>query len=300
MTKPEESDLAFILRTYVESPGRIPDIEILNPNLRTLLRDTLQNSPFHTFNGDWVIIGAPYEEIIHNWDLLERESEKVFCTEKDNVARSDLKLLLDTIQLGSGDEKLDAYLKLRSSHQTKNIIEFQHLWTIFPPGTIVYGRPFLDEDELFIVQYNLNVWPHDAVKGGTSVWRMRCWTYDWNGETFNRKLLTLGINEFDGPKPISSLTYRPFTPAYIPKYHELAERLLKRGEQFRTYCLNQPGAQMFHYTGDATIFKRELGSRLREDNDGDWVFPAEHLTSLPWLTSLARISRTRTLKILVK
>ena len=299
MTKPEASDIAFILRTYVDPLGRDPDIEILNPDLRILLRDTLQHSPFHTFNSDWVIIVAPYEEIIHNWDLLERESKKVSSTDQESIARSDLILLLDTIQTSSGDEKLDAFLKIRSSHQARNIIEFQNLWTIFPPGTIVYGRPFLEEDELFIVQYNLGTWPQDAAKG-TSPWKMRCWTYDWDGETFNRKSLDLGINKFDGPKPISSLTYRPFTPTYTPKYHELAERLLKRGEHFRTYCLKKPEAQMCDYSGDAIIFKKGLGSKLREDNNDERVFPAERLISVLWLTSLARIPRTRTPKISMK
>ena len=77
---------------------------------------------------------------------------------KDEQARLDLGLLLDTLSSGSGDQKLDKYLKVRESSKEQKMT-FESLWTIFPPGTLVYGKVFQGQDQIFIVQGNVRPWP---------------------------------------------------------------------------------------------------------------------------------------------
>ncbi|KAI8180185.1 hypothetical protein K4K52_013037 [Colletotrichum sp. SAR 10_76] len=165
-SKDEEFDrekFAFILRKNIYenkfSPYQTPnrsEIDIVSKNLWNLLKKYLGHFPYHIFREDPVTLSSPYDAIIYEYDDLLAEAEKAEEDEENMQARKDLKLLLDTIRTSSGDEKLDKYFKMRPNYKkaTPNTIQFEDLWTVFPPGMLVYGKPFQGEDQVFVVKDN--------------------------------------------------------------------------------------------------------------------------------------------------
>lgn len=135
---------AFTLRknVYEEVDRNDGEIEISSPDLSALLLSLLRHYPYHTFQGPPTIINSPYEGLILNWEKLEQATKEESEVETDQQTRSDLRLLLDTIASGSGDPKLDKYFKSRTSNKEQKSVTFETLWTMFPPGTLIYGRPF--------------------------------------------------------------------------------------------------------------------------------------------------------------
>lgn len=83
------------------------------------------------------------------------------------------------------------------------MITFQTLWTLFPPGSLIYGKLFQGQDQVFIVEDNMGPWTDDQK------FFLRCWTYDWDGSHFQRLPLKLEFKHFEESKPIDSLSFYP-------------------------------------------------------------------------------------------
>ena len=267
VSKVEETSHAFILRKYVGTDTRDREdnegeLEIVSRDLWSLLKELLSNDPQHTFQGDPVTLNSPYEAFIHRWSELEEASKESGGNEKDKEARKDLRLLLDTLSTGSGDPKLDKYFKTRHSNREQRSVTYETLWTLFPPGALIYGKPFLGQDQVFIVQDNLRIWPF--IGRETSTWNLACWTYDWDGKNFKRMALTLEFESFEGLKPITSLPFYPLK--YHPEPEALKKHLSRRGEKYKRFCKARQGSQMFDYRGDVLVGKKGF-SGLVGDND---------------------------------
>ena len=260
-TVPESSNVqdtscAFILRKIVDESNREDnegELEIVSRDLWSLLKTLLSHYPYHTFQGDPATIDSPYEGLILNWEKLEKAANESSPDEKDDQARKDLKLLLDTISSGSGDPKLDKYFKTRESNIEQNYVTFESLWTLFPPGTLVYGKPFLGQDQVFIVQDNMSTWPRFGGRQA-STWSLQCWTYDYDGKIFKRIALKLDFESFEGTRPISSLPYYPLDHHQEPEI--LKKYLIERGAKYRELCTAKPESRMFDYKGDVVFGKR--------------------------------------------
>lgn len=221
-----------------------------------MLRRELRAYPHHYFPENPSTIGTPYETIIYHWDELQTLSCESTNDEKENDARAHLKVLLDTISAGSGDPKLDRVLKSRSSNKEQKVVTFEALWTIFPPGTLIYGKPFQGQDQYFVVQANMGCFPFIESRRDQSYWNLVAWTYDTNGQCFRRMLLKINFDYFDGPKPITSL---PFVPVdLMPQADREAteEKLLQRGHRYREICATPTAARLYEYSGDAILSMR--------------------------------------------
>ena len=262
----QDTSCAFVLRKNVYMNNREEndgELEIVSRDLWSLLKTKLSHYPYHIFQGEPVTINSPYEAFILNWDKLEKAANESSSEEKDDQARKDLKLLLDTISSGSGDQKLDKYFKIRESHKEQKLVTFESLWTLFAPGTLVYGKPFLGQDQVFIVHDNIRPWPMMGRK--TSTWTLQCWTYDWNGKIFKRMALQPNIESFEGTKPISSLSFYPLD--YHPEPEVLKKHLVERGVKFKKFCTAKEGSRMFDYRGNVVFGKRGFPGVTGDDDE---------------------------------
>lgn len=255
---------AFTLRkiVYEEENYNDGELEITNQALWGLLKDLMGDYPDHIFRGPPVTLSSPYSPLIFNWDKLEEAVKEEPKDETDKQAREDLKLLLDTLSSGSGDARLDKYFKMRESNKLQKNVTYETLWTLFPPGTLVYGKAFLGQDQMFIVRDNLRNWPSSRRRNAP--WSLLCWIYDWDGKMFKRLCLKLMIEHFDGLKPITTLPFYPLES--LGKYADLKESLIERGRRFREVCTMKTGFRMFEYGGEAIFDKRGF-SGVRGDDD---------------------------------
>ncbi|KAK6506459.1 hypothetical protein TWF506_011367 [Arthrobotrys conoides] len=266
-------DHAFILKKkmqelFLSDEEDSSEIDIVNPDLWELLKKHLGHHPNHIFRGGPVTLHSPYDPFIFEWDALQNAAAQDPKDKQDEQARGDLKLLLDVISGGSsGDAKLDKYFKGRDVCVQQEKIQFDDLWTLFPPGALIYGKPFQDQDQLFIVQDNMGTWPdHDDRPQQFLPWRLKCWTYDWIGEIFQRTSFTLLFDPYDGYRPISALPYFPFEKH--PHHDKIKSELVDRGKDFRRLCTAKEGSRLFEYKGDAIFGKKGFSGLIQTDDDG--------------------------------
>ena len=263
-----ETSHAFTLRKSVfqDIEKNEGEIDIVNQHLWDLLKGLLGHYPYHVFQGRPVTLDSPYEPLVLYWHKLEQAAEQIAKDDDDKQARSDLKLLLDTVSSSSGCPKLDKYFKNRHSNKEQKSVTFETLWTIFPPGSLVYGQPFQGQDQVFIVLDYLEAWPYRQRKPSDeqASWDLLCWTYDWDGKRFRRMCLKLEFEYFDGPKPITTLPYFPFE---LNEQHAVIKKnLIKQGVRYRQSCTATQGSRMFEYKGEATFVKKGF-SGVQGDNE---------------------------------
>ena len=232
----------------------------MSPELWTKIQKILSEYPYHSFLNNPSTIESPYEPFVLYWDSLEDAAKESSEVGKDAETRADLKLLLNTLSNGSGDTKLDKYFNTRKALKEQKCITFETLWTLFTPGALVYGRPFLEQDQLFIVEDNWRPWPNPTA----TTWYLQCWIYDWDGKRFRRMSLRMDIEKFDGQKPINSLPFYPFE--YHTDREKLKETLKARGETYRRVCTTKEGSRMFEYRGDVVVSKTGI-TGIKANND---------------------------------
>ncbi|KAF7532969.1 hypothetical protein G7054_g7499 [Neopestalotiopsis clavispora] len=206
----------------------------------------------------------------HNWDALEAETMKKGGTERQAIARSDLRLLLSQLRIWSGDDNLDTYIRIREDLASTDSTTFETLWTIFTPGTLVFSRMFLEQDQVFLVMESLpkprRKIPSKFSRHELDKWELVCLTYDWNGKTFDRRLFLFEIPRFDGKEPIVSLPVYPWK--YVQNQTEVREKLLARGSKFRKICVASSSSNMFKYQGQALIDRKGFGFVTEQHDDG--------------------------------
>lgn len=254
---------AFILRKFstIGSDGCSSELRIMQPDLINLLRRVLKAYPPHMLSLGTLRLVSPFYPIIQNWDALEAETMVERGTEGDLNARSDLRLLLSQIRIWSGDDSLDRYMRIRQDLVSTNSITFESLWTIFPQGTLVFSKRFLEQDQVFLVLESSEFPRKKATKPYNGErpleWELICLTYDWNGKSFDRYLLSFIIPPFNEAKPIVSLPVYPWK--YVQNQTEMKEKLVARGSKFRNFCVASSGNNMFRYQGQAIIDRKGFG-----------------------------------------
>ncbi|KAI1176378.1 P-loop containing nucleoside triphosphate hydrolase protein [Nemania sp. FL0916] len=276
----DSSTYAFVLKKIIYNTTSIrqnrSEINITSLALWNLLRKHLRWYPYHMFGETPVTLHSPYKYIVYFWDQLRKEASEHEPNESDSerLAKSDLRDLLKTISGGSsGDEKLDMLFKTKGDYsnyksQEQETVQFHNLWTIFPPGTLIYGKPFQNEDQVFVVT-DTNNWPGSKKDSGEyHPWCLLAWSYDWKDDhsSFGRCYYTLLFEPFDGHRPIKTLPFYPFE--MHTDHKRVKSDLTERGKLFQQYCNTTDEARMFSYQGNAIPEKKGFSGMKSEDVDG--------------------------------
>ena len=252
---------------------------------------------------------APYYPLIYAWDEAQQEANDIVDGESDDdkQARSDLREMLKIISTSSGDLRLDQYLRERANLTSEETITHATLWTLFPPGTLVLGRPCHDEPQVFFVD------SCDGFVGDDDPFEIILYSFDWNGSEFSRVPFEMKIGSWGGDR--KRIVELPFFPL---KFYEreglsredaikdIKNKLEERGDRFREFCTAERGKQMFNYTDGVAYFNRQAGFLKGSEMDQDYEHgsrrsgsssSANASTSLSWASwksvSLLSIDRFR-------
>ena len=271
-------------------------ITIEDDGLRALLLHVLAHHPWFS-HPSTVIFVSVYEPLVHNWsslnafannDLSNRAVSDLHgelkggsvssagtsgsllapLTGAGNLekATADLNLLLDEVRKTPG---LESYFSgTREMLEKSNTISFEYLWTIFPPGELVFSSAFMERPQAFIVKYCISDYMRNS--SSSKAWILECWTYDWNGATFCRAPVEFSFEHFKGTKSITSLSCYPMkfhrpssddlqSTGGLDSGEAMKQRLIRRGGRYRELCLQRKGRQMFDYEGD--LLARGTGVR---------------------------------------
>ena len=295
--RPERTAHAFtVSRTFKRDGDYDYSVIIIDDDgLRALLLYALADQPWLRHATTTLSITSLFEPIVHKWSVLhdiaygespnptlvdlhneiENKDTHVSGTPSGalaplkavgNLEKSlvDLRLLLDEVRRTPG---LESYFKTSREMQEKtNSITFEYLWTIFPPGELVFSSTFMDRPQAFIVKFCSESY---KVNNGMK-WILECWSYDWDGTHFRRVPVQFSFEYFKGTKSITSLTCYPLrfhrdtsddvnNPGGLSLGEAMKQKLIRRGERYRDLCLTEKGRQMFDYEGD--ILARGTGVR---------------------------------------
>lgn len=300
--KPRSTSHAItILRVYDDAGKyKSSEIKIEDEGLRTLLLDAFAHLPRYRHRGN-VELNSPFEEVIHNWEKLQDLStlddskiavfelrrileifgdppEDVYSDEINNLrilrddtalkaAANDLKLLLEEIKLAP--ELQYCFAAGKTPGEMGDTISYNNLWTIFAPGDLVYSSSvFFKQPQLYIVQCSDSKMKETHIRSGNKVevWRLYCWTYDWDGTAFNRVLVHFDFESFQEDKRITSLPcypwgYNKFEWTYSDS---LMKELIERGKKFCYLCVKP---EIVEY--DGMVISHGAGSRKTNGNPSE-------------------------------
>ena len=283
-TETKKSERAFTFTKVLNDDKKYSysTIEIEDPNLKNLLKTTIRHYPGITLDGDVVLFTSPYVPLVHNWTKLEAACKPL---EVDSTItrgnKEDLTLLLNCVR---GTQELESYFKIRDTHLKAFVTSFEHQWSLFCPGNLVYATPFMNEPQVFKIQSIGEV----PVKRDKQKWTVTCLSWDWNGTQLEPKSYKFKIERYENTRSIDSLICYPIEfhgrsgdenidvsqpstgeikltpnnglPAESPKFSALRPDLVKRGREFIKYCLSPPGkSSLFEYNGPVLMKPRIIG-----------------------------------------
>lgn len=218
--------------------------------LQSLLKETCKSSPA----ARWDRLMSPFRGIIYDWEALNNAANDFDDegTSDRNIARQDLKELLTLVK---GCPDLETYFQQVDKWKAASEITFEFLWTLFPPGSMVFSNPIQKMPQAFISKDHITK-DNPERPGGSSKkeFVLTAWSYDWDGEQFNRVATRMKIAYFEGAKAINSLLFYPIEYHVDPNTNtcdpeNIKAILKKRGEKFRKICISEKGSQLFDYDG---------------------------------------------------
>jgi ATPase family associated with various cellular activities (AAA) len=222
---PETAKYAFLVRNKKSYDSRkkyeIDSIIVQSPLLKKALGIALEKYPGITTTLDRLVFKAPFACFVHRWQKFA----DLLTTTEDETARKHLQLLYDVLEA----ELKDA-IHAKNDLVKNGVITFDHLWTIFEPGELVYST---DEDKERLYELQSTTRCTDQ-KRGVDYLRIQARGIDWDGEKFGTAWAYLSDYEFEGTRPITSLTAFPFE--FHPQKEQLSKALTARGKLFEKFA----------------------------------------------------------------
>jgi hypothetical protein len=122
--------------------------------------------------------------------------------------------------------------------KAKGVITYEHLWTLYQPGMLVYSRQ-QGQDRVF----TLKSAKYGADAQGNPVYWLMCEYNDWDGINFGSNKLNMNIALFEGTRTITSLPTLPFD--FHGHKTEIQAKLIERGSRVEELA----GSHYRSYTG---------------------------------------------------
>lgn len=201
--QPKKDTFAFTFRrTYIPDQGEkgaFSDIEIQDEQLIQLLKELIGKYPGLTFDTDMISMLTPFPALIHHWETLK----KYTLEHPEEKVSKDLENLLNRAK---NAPELEAYFKLKDSTDVTKVVTFETLWTAFAPGSLIVARPFMNTDQIMMVEDSPIPWGPNSLRHSLSLW---AWTWDWDGRRLLKVEHEFKIERFRGTKNVKDLTVIP-------------------------------------------------------------------------------------------
>ncbi|KAK8044489.1 P-loop containing nucleoside triphosphate hydrolase protein [Apiospora rasikravindrae] len=215
----------------------------VNPQpLKQLLEDVIGNYPNEPIDAQQdVEITLPAKCLFHYRSELDTEGRSRFT--KDTQSLLHLRLLLQWIDQSLEDE-WKAYSRAINS-ESKHIT-YEHLWTVFKPGKLMYAQTLGQPRayEITNASYNDNSEQPSLILSGNYV--------DYDGEAFGLREARLPVPKFEGTCRLQDLNVVPLD--LHPDKDQILATLLARGRRFEELA----GQNHVQYSGMA-VRKSKIG-----------------------------------------
>ena len=191
--------------------------------LRQLLADLLAKFPGDPVDDvEDVQIEAPYHSLFYYRREIEAEGLKRFAEDEEALAY--LTLLTNWIK---AHFELEIAAYDRCITQPQHAITYDKLWTLFPPGTIVYSK-LLGQNRAFRAVSNY----YDSSELNPALC-MQTDYVDFNGDSVGTRRLELHLPKYPGNRGLSELDLLPID--MLDDAADLKEELRARGRRFESF-----------------------------------------------------------------
>ncbi|KIV83242.1 hypothetical protein, variant [Exophiala sideris] len=223
----ETARYAFLVRKRKSYDSRkkydVDSIIVQSPWLKKSLGVILEGYPGITTNLNRLVFQAPFHPFGHRWnqfaEMLERDDFE------EPIAKEHLQLLHDVLF-----EELKNAIAAKSDLVKNNVIDFEHAWTIFEPGTLIYS---VSDGKECVFKLTSSQTAMDQ-RRGLRFLALNVWAVDWDGTKFGKNEAQLANYEFPGTNAITSL--RAYPLEFHPQREQLIKRLTMRGKLFERFA----------------------------------------------------------------
>lgn len=207
-------------------------ISVQSPVIKTQLGPVFMD--YHGINTNLKILtfNAPFHEFFYRWtEFLQARPSPAKDPDSTHY-----KLLFDAVA-----PEVKPHIDQAEDLLNNNVISFDYLWTLFPPGTELYSR--VDEQDRFY----LLVGSRYTEFCGMKMFSLTCRYVDTDGTEFGFATTNLTIGDFENVKPIADLNV---LPSHLkPNREEIRKTLDARGRKFEQlkgfHCSSYDGLYMF-------------------------------------------------------
>jgi hypothetical protein len=214
----------------------IHSIVVQSPLLKKLLIGVVKNYPGITVGLNRLEFSGRFEPLIHRWTELQEAIEGLGDeTEDDRTTKAHADLLQEILV-----KEFKPLIEEAQDMKSKRVMTYEHLWTLFQPGAIVFARQDGQETAMTLSESKYGV---DA-KGAPCFW-LTCKYVDWDGSKWGTNKLNLAIPLYHGTRHITQL--RVFPLEYHSDAEALRTRLLERGA--KSESLAGPNYKAYHGIG---------------------------------------------------
>jgi len=212
---------------------KLQSITVYSQPILFVLRKFLKNYPGVSISADEVQFVAPFASLLHFWSEIVTAIE----LEVNESTRKHLDLFREIL-----DPELAPGIKAADECRKNGEIEFNHLWTIFKPRTLVYWE---EEGQANLGRLNTSmITAMSSVSGGSTL-TLNMDQVDFDGIAFGFRGVTRVIESYPGTKSIFEL---PVPLDLKPDSDDIKELLTERGRQFvssphlRDFLLSLPSS----------------------------------------------------------
>ncbi|KAG6829012.1 hypothetical protein H0H87_012876, partial [Tephrocybe sp. NHM501043] len=248
-TKAKRKNPVLIVRRCIDAQGQLKKtvVNIMSPRLQKILK---------TLHGTHVNISAVNPEVTREvlfhsrqhfqQKFLEEENSRV----PDQDLIFDLEVMTELIETDYGSIAADADRLISEGR-----ITFDLVWTLFPPGCLVYRRhPQLDQHQVMrhreAIYTSIKNVPHFSIT---------CDIISNDGNHFGLAIIEDNITAFSGTVRIQDLDFLPLM--YHPDHEKIYKDVVSRGAKF-----SRMDQQLFETSGrafqDIRVALREKDIRL--------------------------------------
>jgi hypothetical protein len=166
-----------------------------------------------------LVFQAPFNPFVHRWTQFTAALNE----QEDHATKEHLQLLYNTLEA-----ELKDTISAKHDYIKNKVITFEHLWTIFQPGSTLYteewgrdcGSKFLNGDYYEHPKYG-------------PCYRVIAQKVDWDGDMFGYANCQHIILSFGGTMPIAALDAFPLE--FHPDQKNIKSQLRNRGKLFERY-----------------------------------------------------------------
>ena len=212
------AEFALLLHTHlVNNQQKLHSIIVQSPLLKSPLNGVFEGYPGFFTGESALTLEAPFKPFVHRWKAFVDTCNK----DQESDTTRHLQLLRSILE-----PELQATFATISDFKAHGGIEFNQLWMVFEPGSLVLATDNRTECAYKIIRTENRISREEK----REFFVLHVCFVDYDGKRFGYALHMVAIGEFRGGSKCEDLGVYPLN--HHPSKSKLVQKLMARGEKF--------------------------------------------------------------------